>query len=80
MFTSILWDSPRIQTKVYLRFIAQTTDPDDLIREGMFDWMRKYEEMIDPFVDGIMVASEEFVAHLRIAGINNHICYRFVLW
>ena len=57
--------------KVFLRFLAQTTDPDDfLIREGMFDWMRKYEEMVDCFVDGIMVASEEFVAHLRIAGIK----------
>jgi len=57
--------------KVFLRFLAQTTDPDDfLIREGMFDWMRKYEEMVDQFVDGIMVASEEFVAHLRIAGIK----------
>ena len=57
--------------KVFLRFLAQTTDPDDfLIREGMFDWMRKYEEMIDQFVDGIMVASEEFVAHLRTAGIK----------
>ena len=57
--------------RVFLRFLAQTTDPDDfLIREGMFDWMRKYEEMVDQFVDGIMVASEEFVAHLRIAGIK----------
>ena len=62
---------PEYRPKVFLRFLAQTTDPDDfLIREGMFDWMRKYEEMIDQFVDGIMVASEEFVAHLRIAGIK----------
>jgi len=54
--------------------LAQTTDPDDfLIREGMFDWMRKYEEMVDQFVDGIMVASEEFVAHLRIAGFKKPI-------
>jgi len=60
--------------KVFLRFLAQTTDPDDfLIREGMFDWMRKYEEMVDQFVDGIMVASEEFVAHLRIAGFKKPI-------
>ena len=62
---------PEFRPKVYVRFLAQTTDPDDfLIREGMFDWMRKYEEMLDQFVDGIMVASEEFVAHLRIAGIK----------
>ena len=60
--------------KVFLRFLAQTVDPDDfLIREGMFDWMRKYEEMVDQFVDGIMVASEEFVAHLRIAGFKKPI-------
>jgi len=62
---------PEYRPKVFLRFLAQTTDPDDfLIREGMFDWMRKYEEMVDQFVDGIMVASEEFVAHLRIAGFK----------
>lgn len=62
---------PEYRPKVYLRFLAQTTDPDDfLIREGMFGWMRKYEEMVDQFVDGIFVASEEFVAHLRIAGIK----------
>lgn len=62
---------PEFRPKVYLRFLAQTTDPDDfLIREGMFSWMRKYEEMVDEFVDGIIVASEEFVAHLRIAGIK----------
>ena len=62
---------PEYRPKVYLRFLAQTTDPDDfLIREGMFGWMRKYEEMVDEFVDGICVASEEFVAHLRIAGLK----------
>ena len=45
---------------------AQTTDPDDFpIREGMFDWMRRYEQMVDEFVTGICVASEEFVAHLE---------------
>jgi len=65
---------PEYRPKVFVRFLAQTTDPDDfLIREGMFDWMRKYEEMLDQFVDGIMVASEEFVAHLRIAGIKSPI-------
>ena len=29
-----------------------------LIREGMFDWMRRYEQMVDEFVTGICVASE----------------------
>src|SRR6056300_1118264 len=65
---------PEYRPKVYLRFLAETTDPDDfLIREGMFNWMRKYEEMVDEFVDGIMVASEEFVAHLRTAGLKSPI-------
>jgi hypothetical protein len=65
---------PEFRPKVFLRFLAQTVDPDDfLIREGMFDWMRKYEEMVDQFVDGICVASEEFVAHLRIAGFKKPI-------
>ena len=65
---------PEYRPKVYLRFLAQTTDPDDfLIREGMFDWMRRYEQMVDEFVDGICVASEEFVAHLRTAGFKKPI-------
>ena len=63
---------PEFRPKVFVRFLAQTTDPDDfLIREGMFDWMRKYEEMLDQFVTGICVASEEFVSHrfwLRLGG------------
>lgn len=68
----IMQQSPaEYRPKVFLRFLAQSVDPDDfIVREGMFDWMRKYEEMVDQFVDGIMVASEEFVAHLRIAGIK----------
>ena len=65
---------PEYRPKVYLRFLAQTTDPDDfLIREGMFDWMRRYEQMVDEFVTGICVASEEFVAHLRTAGFKKPI-------
>ena len=65
---------PEYRPKVFLRFLAQTTDPDDfLIREGMFDWMRRYEQMVDEFVTGICVASEEFVAHLRTAGFKKPI-------
>lgn len=57
--------------KVYVRCLAQTIDPDDFVnREGMARWMRKFEQMVDEFVDGILVASEEMVAHLRIAGMN----------
>jgi hypothetical protein len=39
-------------------------------REGMFNWMRKFEEMCAAFVSGIIVANEEFAAHLRIAGFS----------
>ncbi len=57
--------------KIYVRCLAQTIDPDDFVnREGMARWMRKYEQMLDEFVDGILVASEEMVAHLRIAGMK----------
>ena len=57
---------PEYRPKVFLRFLAQTTDPDDfLIREGMFDWMRRYEQMVDEFVDGICVASEEVCSTLK---------------
>lgn len=65
---------PEYRPKVFLRFLAQTVDPDDfLVREGMLSWMRRYEQMVDEFVSGICVASEEFVAHLRIAGIQSPI-------
>lgn len=57
--------------KVYVRCLAQSIDPDDFVnREGMRPWMRHFELMIDEFVDGILVASEEMVAHLRIANFN----------
>jgi hypothetical protein len=57
--------------KIYVRFLAQSTDPDDFVnREGMFDWMRRYEQMLDSRVDGILLASEEFVSHLRISGFK----------
>lgn len=62
---------PEFRPKVYVRCLAQTIDPDDFVnREGMFRWMRPYEQMIDSFVDGILVASEEMVANLRIAGFK----------
>lgn len=57
--------------RIYVRFLAQSMDPDDFVnREGMFQWMRKFEEMIDSRVTAILVASEEMVAHLRIAGMK----------
>ena len=34
---------PEYRPKVFVRFLAQTTDPDDfLIREGMFEWISLY--------------------------------------
>jgi hypothetical protein len=57
--------------KVYVRCLAQSIDPDDFVnREGMAHWMRHFEKMVDEFVTGILVASEEMVAHLRIAGMK----------
>jgi hypothetical protein len=61
----------KYRPKVFVRCLAQSIDPDDFVnREGMADWMRKFEQMVDEFVDGILVASEEMVAHLRIAGMQ----------
>jgi glycosyltransferase involved in cell wall biosynthesis len=62
---------PRYKPKVYVRCLAQSIDPDDFVnREGMFRWMRPFEQMVDSFVDGILVAAEEMVANLRIAGFK----------
>ena len=61
----------KFRPQIYVRFLAQSTDPDDFVnREGMFDWMRHFEMMLDTRVDGILVASEEFVSHLRICGFK----------
>lgn len=60
--------------RIFVRCLAQTIDPDDFVnREGMFNWMRPYEQIVDSVVDGIIVASEEMVAHLRIAGFKSNI-------
>lgn len=61
----------KYRPSVYVRCLAQSIDPDDFVnREGMAHWMRRYEQMVDEFVTGILVASEEMVAHLRIAGFK----------
>jgi len=61
----------KFRPQVYVRCLAQSIDPDDFVnREGMAHWMRKFEQMVDEFVTGILVASEEMVAHLRIAGMQ----------
>lgn len=61
--------------RVFVRCLAQTVDPDDFVhRTGMFNWMRQYELMVDEICfktgGGILVASEELVYHLRIAGFK----------
>jgi len=61
----------KYRPRVYVRCLAQSIDPDDFVnREGMAHWMRKFEQMVDEFVTAILVASEEMVAHLRIAGMK----------
>lgn len=61
----------KYRPRVYVRCLAQTIDPDDFVnREGMFGFMRPFEQMVDSFVDGILVASEEMVSYLRIAGFK----------
>jgi glycosyltransferase involved in cell wall biosynthesis len=53
---------------VYVRCLAQTIDPDDFLHVwNMDDWMRKYEEMLLPWVT-VLASNEEMVAHMRIAG------------
>jgi len=58
-----------MRPRVYARCLAQTIDPDDFVHVwGMYDWMSKYEQMVANFVDGILCASEEMIAHIKIAG------------
>lgn len=61
----------QFRPKIFVRCWAQSFDPDDFIyRTGMFDWMRKYEEMLDQFISGIFVANEELAAYIRVSGIK----------
>jgi len=63
---------PSKRPRVYVRCLAQTIDPDDFVhRTGMFKWMRRFEQMVASFVDGIICASQEMVAHLHIAGLQD---------
>lgn len=64
--------------RVYVRCLAQTVDPDDFVnRTGMTKWMRHFELAVDEITrktgGGILVASEELVAHLNIAGFTSNI-------
>jgi hypothetical protein len=66
----IMCQIPKIdRPRVWVRCLAQTIDPDDFVHLGeMSRWMRKYEQMLVEFVDGVFVASEEMLAHLTVAG------------
>lgn len=58
-----------MRPKVFVRCLAQTIDPDDFVNVwGMQPWMNHYEKMVDKFVSGVLVASEEMVPNLKIAG------------
>jgi len=60
---------PSHRPRVFVRCLAQSIDPDDFVHVwGMAGWMRKYELMVNEFVDGILATNEEMVAHMRIAG------------
>jgi glycosyltransferase involved in cell wall biosynthesis len=55
--------------KVFVRCLAQTIDPDDFLHVwDMQGFMRKYEEMVNEFVDGVLATNEEMVMHMKIAG------------
>lgn len=61
--------------RVYMRCLAQSIDPDDFVnREGMHQWMRRYEQVAEQLIikskGALLVASEEMVAHLRIASFT----------
>ena len=55
--------------KVFVRCLAQTIDPDDFLHVwDMQGFMRKYEEMVNEFVDGVLASNEEMVMHMKVAG------------
>jgi hypothetical protein len=66
----ILKQVPReFRPKVYVRCLAQTIDPDDFLHVwDMQGFMRKYEEMVNEFVDGVLASNEEMVMHMKVAG------------
>ncbi len=59
----------QFRPKVYVRCLAQTIDPDDFLHVwDMQGFMRKYEEMVNEFVDGVLASNEEMVMHMKVAG------------
>ena len=61
--------SPEYRPKVFVRCLAQAIDPDDFLHVwDMAGFMRKYEEMVNEFVDGVLASNEEMVMHMKVAG------------
>ena len=59
----------KYRPKVYVRCLAQTIDPDDFLHvHNMQGFMRKYEEMVNEFVYGILASNEEMIMHMKVAG------------
>ncbi len=59
----------QFRPKVYVRCLAQSIDPDDFLHVwDMQGFMRKYEEMVNEFVDGVLASNEEMVMHMKVAG------------
>jgi hypothetical protein len=59
----------QFRPKVFVRCLAQTIDPDDFLHVwDMQGFMRKYEEMVNEFVDGVLASNEEMVMHMKVAG------------
>lgn len=64
----------KYKPKIYVRQYAGQTDPDDFVnRTGMASWMSLHEKLVESKVNGVFVANEEFVAHLRIGGYKGSI-------
>lgn len=60
---------PEYRPRIFVRCLAQTIDPDDFLHVwDMQGFMRKYEEMVNEFVDGVLASNEEMVMHMKVAG------------
>lgn len=64
-----IFSQANVKPRVYVRCLAQSIDPDDFVHTiGLGKMMRKYEHLVNSFVDGVLMASHEMVAHATIAG------------
>lgn len=61
----------KYRPQIWVKNLAGSTDPDDFLqRKGLVPSMRKFEQMVNTFVTGILVASEEMIPYLRNADIT----------